>query len=185
MRAKTDGTTLMRYIRIFSELSNQLRYASQKRVLVEVALIKLTRPSMETKPGCHPAAIGRSWKPRWKIWRPGAWPSRWAVLWTQVARLQEHGGGPEPPGAMGNSGAGRPGAYAPGLQADPGAAPRNPRRSSSLAQLEDLKLVRNEWAKMVRSMGGGARSYLRILWWSLGGKLPDHRVYGSHELRYG
>ena len=37
----------MRYIRIFSELSNQLRYASQKRVMVEVALIKLTRPSME------------------------------------------------------------------------------------------------------------------------------------------
>ena len=30
-----------------SELSNQLRYASQKRVLVEVALIKLTSPSME------------------------------------------------------------------------------------------------------------------------------------------
>ena len=29
------------------------------------------------------------------------------------------------------------------------------------AQLEDLKLVRNEWAKIVRSMGGGARSYLR------------------------
>ena len=28
---KTDGNTLMRYIRIFSELSNQLRYASQKR----------------------------------------------------------------------------------------------------------------------------------------------------------
>ncbi len=44
---KTDGNTLMRYIRVFSELSNQLRYASQKRVLVEVALIKLTRPSME------------------------------------------------------------------------------------------------------------------------------------------
>ena len=44
---KTDGNTLMRYIRIFSELSNQLRYASQKRVMVEVALIKLTRPSME------------------------------------------------------------------------------------------------------------------------------------------
>ena len=41
---KADGTTLMRYIRIFSELSNQLRYASQKRVMVEVALIKLTRP---------------------------------------------------------------------------------------------------------------------------------------------
>lgn len=42
-----DAETLMRYIRIFSELSNQIRYASQKRVLVEIALIKLCRPVME------------------------------------------------------------------------------------------------------------------------------------------
>ena len=33
--------TLMRSIRIFSDLSNQIRFASQKRVLVEIALIKL------------------------------------------------------------------------------------------------------------------------------------------------
>ena len=44
----TDVETLMRYIRIFSELSSQLRYAAQKRVLVEIALIKLCRPAMET-----------------------------------------------------------------------------------------------------------------------------------------
>ncbi|WP_343085050.1 DNA polymerase III subunit gamma/tau [Blautia producta] len=43
-----DAETLMRYIRIFSELSNQIRYASQKRVLVEIALIKLCQPVMET-----------------------------------------------------------------------------------------------------------------------------------------
>lgn len=42
-----NGETLMRFIRIFSELSNQLRYASQKRVLIEIALIKLTKPQME------------------------------------------------------------------------------------------------------------------------------------------
>lgn len=39
---------LMRYIRVLSELSNNIRYATQKRVLIEVALIKLCRPSMET-----------------------------------------------------------------------------------------------------------------------------------------
>lgn len=43
-----DTDTLMRYIRVFSELSGQIRYASQKRVLVEIALIKLCRPAMET-----------------------------------------------------------------------------------------------------------------------------------------
>lgn len=45
--AGVDMETLMRYIRIFSELSGQLRYASQKRILVEIAFIKLTTPSME------------------------------------------------------------------------------------------------------------------------------------------
>lgn len=44
----TDAETLMRYIRVFSELSSQIRFASQKRVLVEIALIKLCRPAMET-----------------------------------------------------------------------------------------------------------------------------------------
>ena len=44
----TDIDTLMRYIRVFSELSNQIRFATQKRVLVEIALIKLCRPAMET-----------------------------------------------------------------------------------------------------------------------------------------
>lgn len=39
--------TIMRYIRIFSELSGQIRYAVQKRILIEIALIKLCRPEME------------------------------------------------------------------------------------------------------------------------------------------
>lgn len=43
-----DMETIMRYIRIFSELSNQVRYASQKRILIELALIKMCRPAMET-----------------------------------------------------------------------------------------------------------------------------------------
>lgn len=42
-----DYDTLIRYIRIFSELSNQLKYATQKRVMLEVALIKLCKPEME------------------------------------------------------------------------------------------------------------------------------------------
>ena len=43
-----DTSTLMRFIRVLSELSGQIRYSTQKRVLVEVALIKLCRPQMET-----------------------------------------------------------------------------------------------------------------------------------------
>ena len=38
---------LMRYIRIFSELGNQVKYATQKRILIEIAIIKLCKPQME------------------------------------------------------------------------------------------------------------------------------------------
>ena len=43
-----EPEVLMRYIRVFSELSGQIRNAVQKRVMVEIALIKLMRPAMET-----------------------------------------------------------------------------------------------------------------------------------------
>jgi len=43
-----ENDVIMRYIRIISELSGQIRYATQKRILVEMGLIKLCRPSMET-----------------------------------------------------------------------------------------------------------------------------------------
>ena len=42
-----ESEVLLRYIRIFSELTNQLKFASQKRVLLEVTLIKLCKPQME------------------------------------------------------------------------------------------------------------------------------------------
>ena len=43
-----EAETIMRYIRIFSELSGQVKYATQKRILIEMTLIKLCRPQMET-----------------------------------------------------------------------------------------------------------------------------------------
>ena len=39
--------TLIRYIRILSELSNRIRYATQKRLLIEIEMIKLARPEMQ------------------------------------------------------------------------------------------------------------------------------------------
>ena len=44
----SENDVLMRYIRIFSELSNQVKYSSQKRILIEIAIIKLCKPAMET-----------------------------------------------------------------------------------------------------------------------------------------
>ena len=40
--------SLMRYIRILSDLSGQIRFAPQKQILVETALIRLCRPQMDT-----------------------------------------------------------------------------------------------------------------------------------------
>lgn len=44
---ETDMDTIMRYIRVFSELSAQLRFGTQKRILIEMTLIKLCKPQME------------------------------------------------------------------------------------------------------------------------------------------
>lgn len=48
---KTDTVILMRYIRILSELSNQIRMSMEKRVLLEVALIRLCHPQMDEDNG--------------------------------------------------------------------------------------------------------------------------------------
>ncbi|MEG1877928.1 MAG: DNA polymerase III subunit gamma/tau, partial [Lachnospiraceae bacterium] len=45
-----EADTIMRYIRIFSELSGQIKYATQKRILIEMSIIKLCTPSMEINP---------------------------------------------------------------------------------------------------------------------------------------
>ena len=45
----TDAESIIRFIRIFSELSGTIRYSAQKRIVIEIALIKLCKPEMETK----------------------------------------------------------------------------------------------------------------------------------------
>lgn len=44
----TDSEVLLRYIRILSDLIESLRYSMSKQILLEVAVIKLARPQMET-----------------------------------------------------------------------------------------------------------------------------------------
>jgi len=45
--AAVSSETIMRYIRVFAELVNRMRFSPQKRVLTELALIRLTTPEME------------------------------------------------------------------------------------------------------------------------------------------
>ena len=49
--ALTTQNALLRYIRIFSELSGQMRMSANKRVVFEVALIKMCKPAMEQDNG--------------------------------------------------------------------------------------------------------------------------------------
>ena len=42
-----DTDTILRFIRIFSELSSNIRYATQKRILIEITLIRLCKPQMD------------------------------------------------------------------------------------------------------------------------------------------
>lgn len=141
--SRAEGSTLMRYIRVFSDLSNQLRYTSQKRVLVEVALIKLTRPEMEPNLDSILQRLGD--------------------LEEQLEALEN--GSISIPSSGTVSGASLSGT-ASSMAKSPGAYPLEaeiPPEKVTLpqAQMEDLKLVRNEWAGIVRSIGGGAKSYLR------------------------
>lgn len=143
--AETDENTLMRYIRILSDLSNQLRYASQKRVLVEVALIRLTHPVMES----DMASV----------------LERLRQLEEQVEDLEARGPAPAPLSAGSMPG---PAAAPPAQAAAAGQilSPQAPAQEQARvpipkAQLEDLNLIRNEWGKIVRSLGGGARAYFR------------------------
>ena len=57
--AMTDEETLLRFIRIFSELGGRMRYALNRRVMMEIALIRICRPQMESDTGSLAARIAR------------------------------------------------------------------------------------------------------------------------------
>ena len=121
--ARVDQETLLRYIRVFSDLSNQLRYASQKRVLIEVAIIKLTRPQMEQN---LDSLIERI---------------------KSIEKQLENGVAVK---------------EAP-REALPPAGELTPAERVTLpkGQLEDLNLIRSEWGKIIRELGGPIRASFR------------------------
>lgn len=146
-----DGETLMRYIRVFSELSNQLRFATQKRVLTEIAFIKLTKPEMEHNYDSIIERLNRIEEQLEEGIYVNPAPLAQAVpVQTPGAALQAAGSEklPDRPGVGGE------------LPETPVSVP--PREVAiSRAQLEDLQLIRNEWGKIVRNLGGVIRSCFR------------------------
>lgn len=145
--ALADETALMRYIRTLSELSSQIRYAGQKRVMIELALIRLTKPEMEQS--------------------MDAVLERLESLEKQVAEgipaapfPDGYNGVPEQ-GAL--AGFTEPAAHPADVSAASGAGQVIPPRTVTLpqAQLEDLNMVRNEWGKIVRDLGMSIRPSFR------------------------
>lgn len=125
-----DPETLLRYIRVFSDLSNQLRYASQKRVLIEVALIKLTRPQMEQN---YDSILQRI-KGIEKQLESGTFLQNGEASATAEVSL----------------GAGEAEELTPAQRV---ALPQG--------QLEDLNLIRSDWGKIIRELGGPIRASFR------------------------
>lgn len=161
--ALADENTLMRYIRVFSELSNQLRYASQKRVLIELAFIKLTKPQMEQS---LDSVLDRLNKIERQL--EDGIPAG-AHAGTAMAGGVVSFAGPAETAAAGQN-FGNPETYvgtAPGGIMPPGAAGQQggmtePKKVTlPKAQLDDLNLVRNEWGKIVKELGMSIRPSFR------------------------
>lgn len=138
--ALADENVLMRYIRVFSEVLNQIRFAAQKRVLVELAFIRLTKPEMEQSMDAVLERLEQLERQMEEGIPAAPWPGNMAGDGSQPALPQ----------------AVQP--QAPSLESRE-AEPRTV--TLPKAQLEDLSLIRNEWGKIVREMGMSIRPSFR------------------------
>lgn len=131
---------IIRYIRIFSELSGQIRYASQKRILVEIALIKLCRPQMES--------------------------NREAILdrLRQVEDKVENGVMPAPTGTAAGGGDVRSGT----LGGTGTAGPKKPRPQLPKAVPEDIRQIADRWLSIIGNADNPMKTYLKSARLSLG-----------------
>ncbi|MBS5510915.1 MAG: DNA polymerase III subunit gamma/tau [Clostridium sp.] len=174
--ALADENALMRYIRVFSELSNQIRFANQKRVLIELAFIKLTKPEMEQSMDSVlerleklermvqegiPAIPAGGYVPVQNAGMAGDSMMPAGQIPPQVYTKPAYGGSGVPENPAESSG--QP-AQNPANMQNPQALVQNyePRTVSlPKAQLEDLNMIRNEWGKIVRDMGMSIRPSFR------------------------
>lgn len=125
-----DDDTLMRYIRIFSELSNDVKYSTQKRIMIEIALIKLTHPAMEQSRDISDI-ISRI---------------------TQLEQRLDNGNFTVAPGKAPNAAANT--ATAAGQSAQAGSTPDNDKPLPK-ALPEDLKQVAAQWNNIVTDIDDG------------------------------
>ncbi len=127
--SSASGPQLMRYIRLLSELSNRLRYASQKRVMTELALIRLASPEMDDT--------------------SDALLERIAALEREVKTLRAEGIRAVPAGEdAGGESAERTGSEAGNRQ------PGRKKIALPKAQYEDYMAIRSDWGRITSAIGG-------------------------------
>ncbi len=132
---------IIRYIRIFSELAGQIKYASQKRILVEIALIKLCKPEMESD---KESLLDRIRQVEENI-------ANGIVVAADASAAMEGFGN----GAAGNG---------------PSAgAPRKPRPELPKAIPEDVQEIVRKWPSIVGNAENPMKMYLKLAKLSLGG----------------
>lgn len=150
--ALVESEELMRYIRVFSELSNQIRYAAQKRILIEIALIKLCKPQMEDDLESLTARM-RELEKKMEQGIPVA-----AAAYGAAGQ-----------GAAGIPGQGAAGAFSGGSVSTTGTAATETRVPLPKAIPEDIKQVVKNWRSIIQDIPGGMRTFLRSAKLSLGG----------------
>ena len=138
LAAKSDIDTIMRYIRVFSELSASLRFASQKRILIEVALIRICKPQMEEN---SEALLDRV-----RILEEKSEASEKLLSGIQTGQIAVKTSG----SAFENDGA-----FAKGQNLTP---PKKEVLEAAVA--EDIKRVVNEWGRILTKMQNPMRTYL-------------------------
>lgn len=146
---------LYRYIRIFSELSGQMKFATQKRVMLEVALIKLCTPAMENR---EDSLLDRIRAVEEKVEKGMA----------SVSVMQERA-------AHACAGIRQPGIGVPGGDADPSDAGRIPGGQVQIPEAipEDVQEVVKNFRSIAGETSGIIRGYLKKARLSLGG---DNRL---------
>ena len=140
-----DSETLMRYIRVFSELSGQMRYASGKRVLLELAVIRLTNPQMEE----NVDSLLQRVKELEKRLDQGDFLLPAGVKPAASGMEEGSGSGASDTGGMaGNSKTGQTGSAGQRVVTLP------------RAQYEDLQLIKEQWSRIIRDLGASYRPAL-------------------------
>jgi DNA polymerase-3 subunit gamma/tau len=159
--AMIRSDTLMRFLRIFSELANNIRYATNKRVLLELALIKLCRPEAEKD---ELSVLERVRRLERRM-EQGYIPAGAAVQGTSGAGMPQMGAASGEAGNVpyANQGAVGTGQMMPAAQGVPGGQPEGyaePPMQYPKAAPEDLQKVRAMWKSIVGETSGMFRVVL-------------------------